>query len=219
MRLLELFAGTQSISKVFRQKGWDCTTVDFDPKSKPDICCNVLDLDPAKLPRPDLIWASPLCTQYSRARTTAKTPRDLEGSDRLVAKVLELAAHWQTAFVMENPVNMLMQRDVVRDVPRAVVSYCKYKDSRWEPNYRKNTVLYNNIGLEPSRSLCQGDCECLDERGCHRDYAQRGGAKAIRAGKRRMPLNTLYSIPPLLCEDVERQARAALEADANESRT
>jgi len=28
---------------------------------------------------------------YSRARTTAKTPRDLEGSDKLVQRVLDLA--------------------------------------------------------------------------------------------------------------------------------
>jgi site-specific DNA-cytosine methylase len=206
MRLLELFAGTQSISKIFRERGWTCTTVDFDPKSRPDICCDVLDLDPAALPRPDLIWASPLCTQYSRARTTAKTPRDLEGSDRLVAKVLELAAHWGVPFVMENPVNMLMHRDVVRGLPRALVSYCKYKDDRWGPNYRKDTVLYNTIGFEPSRPPCRRDCECLDEAGRHKDFAQRGGRK----GAVRPSLNTLYSIPPLLCEDVERQARARL---------
>ena len=207
MRLLELFSGTQSISKVFRARGWDCTTVDFDAASNLDLCMNVLDLDPTKLPRPDLIWASPLCTQYSRARTNAKTPRDLEGSDRLVAKVLELADYWNTAFVMENPVNMLMHREVVAGVPLTIVSYCKYKDDRWPQNYRKNTVLYNNIGFE-GRPPCRRDCDCLDASGNHKDFAPRGGRK----GGERMKLNDLYSIPPALCEAVEEQARGTLEA-------
>ena len=39
----------------------------------------------------DLILASPPCTQYSCARTTARTPRDLAGSDAMVGHVLDLA--------------------------------------------------------------------------------------------------------------------------------
>ena len=35
----------------------------------------------------DFVWASPPCTQYSRARTTGGA-RDLEGTDALVAKTL-----------------------------------------------------------------------------------------------------------------------------------
>ena len=52
----------------------------WDPKMKPTICCNILDVTPEmilKHGKPDAIWASPLCTHYSMARSTAKTPRDL----------------------------------------------------------------------------------------------------------------------------------------------
>ena len=113
--LLELFAGTGSIGRVFRNHGWTVTSVDLEPKFEPTICCNVLDVTPEMIEtRPDLIWASPPCTHYSRARTTAKTPRDLEGSDKLVQKVLDLVNHYGAPFFMENPAGLLLNREVVR---------------------------------------------------------------------------------------------------------
>ena len=76
--LLDLYCGTKSVSNAFAEYDWKTTTVDIDPACKPDICKNVLKLTKADLPDDiDAIWASPLCTQYSRARTTATTPRDL----------------------------------------------------------------------------------------------------------------------------------------------
>ena len=90
--LLELFCGTKSVGKVFEARGWKVTSVDFDPQFEPTLCMNVLDLEPSMIEgNVDLVWASPLCTHYSRARTTARTPRDLEGSDALVRKCLDLA--------------------------------------------------------------------------------------------------------------------------------
>ena len=63
--LLELFCGTKSVGKVFEARGWKVTSVDFDPKFKPTICMNVLDLEPSMTEgNVDLVWASPLCTHY-----------------------------------------------------------------------------------------------------------------------------------------------------------
>ena len=93
--LLELFSGTGSTGRVFEAAGWRVTSVDCEPRLGPTICCDVLRLEPGMVQgNVDLIWASPPCTHYSIARTTAKTPRDLEGSDRLVQKVLDLADHF-----------------------------------------------------------------------------------------------------------------------------
>ena len=68
--LLELFCGTESVDKVFEARGWTVTSVDFDPLFEPTLCMNVLDLEPWMIEgNVDLVWASPLCTHYSRART------------------------------------------------------------------------------------------------------------------------------------------------------
>ena len=50
--------------------------------------------------KPEASWASPLCTRYSMARTTAKSPRDLEDSDKFVQKVLDLAEYFGVPFFM-----------------------------------------------------------------------------------------------------------------------
>ncbi len=116
--LVELFSGTGSIGRAFRQKGWDVFAVDLNPKAAADLHIDVLELTPAMLPAHiDAIWASPPCTHYSRARTKAKTPRDLIGSDKLVQKVLNLVAHYGVAFFMENPHSGLLKGRWYKESP------------------------------------------------------------------------------------------------------
>ena len=80
------------MARPFEAAGWKVTSVDICKKFEPTLCMNGLDVQPHMIAEPvDLLWASPLCTHYSRARTNATTPRDLEESDRLVEKVLSLA--------------------------------------------------------------------------------------------------------------------------------
>jgi hypothetical protein len=68
MRVLELFAGTCSFSKVSREKGFETFTSDIEPMEGINYCCNVLDFDYSKVPFvPDVIWASPPCETWSTA--------------------------------------------------------------------------------------------------------------------------------------------------------
>jgi site-specific DNA-cytosine methylase len=156
--LLELFSGTGSIGKAFRELGWDVFSVDIDPKGKPSLVADVKQLMPEQIPyqQVDFIWASPPCTQYSIARTNAKTPRDLEGSDALAQRTLDLIEFYKRPpFVIENPfAGLLKTRAVVRDAPMRVVDYCKYGTQ-----YRKRTALWTNTNWEPARPLCKYDCE------------------------------------------------------------
>ena len=196
--LLELFCGTGSIGRAFRANGWTVTSVDLDPRFRPDICCNVLDLTPEMIEtKPDLIWASPPCTHYSRARTTAKTPRDLEGSDKLVQKVLDLVKQFEVPLFMENPWGLLRTRPVVQGIPMRVVDYCKYGEGTHTHKARKRTCIWTNTLWEPVRPLCRKDCGyCVD--GKHIDYAQRGSTD----GRPRHTLEQLYATPQALPQEL-----------------
>ena len=73
MRLLELHAGTGSVGNAFKQYGWD--VVGLDIVRGHAIKCDILHWDyttyePGYF---DAVHASPPCTQYSMARTIAKT--------------------------------------------------------------------------------------------------------------------------------------------------
>ena len=56
------------------------------------------------LPPYNCIWASPPCAQYSRARTTAREPRNLEQADELVRCAAHIVDALQPTFwYVENP--------------------------------------------------------------------------------------------------------------------
>ena len=201
--LLELFCGTKSISKVFEQHGWTCTTLDFDPKMQPTICCNILDVTPEmilKHGRPTVIWGSPLCTQYSCARTNAKTPRDLEGSDKLVQKVLDLARYFDVPWFMENPHSgLLKSRDVVAGIPMRIIDYCQYADDDWPGRYRKRTSIWTNTEWRPARPLCvRSTCHFCSNGKKHDHRAQ----QRARDGTPKQKLKQLYAIPSALPEEL-----------------
>ena len=94
------------MGKAFRDKGWLVTSVDISEDFHPSFLCDVMLFDVKMLeglPPVDLLWASPPCTHYSSARTTAKTPRDLFGSDAMVQKALDLADELFCYYLMEAP--------------------------------------------------------------------------------------------------------------------
>ena len=91
MRFLNLCSGTGSVSKPFGKAGYDVVEVDWDNRFGPKHCVGIMTWEcPYPVGHFDVIWASPDCTQYNKARTTAKTPRNLEMADGLVKRCLEL---------------------------------------------------------------------------------------------------------------------------------
>ena len=120
LRLLEVCSGTGSVGRVFKARGWDVVSIDSDAAAAPSIVADICAFDYEKLGgRFDVVWCSPPCTQYSIARSKAKTPRDLEGSDRIVQRCKEMIAWFQpSAWFIENPQSgLLKHRDVVAGLP------------------------------------------------------------------------------------------------------
>ena len=126
MRLLELFCGTKSIGRCFEEYGFEVVSLDRDPKFQPTICEDILTWDYTIYPPGyfQVVWSSPECTQYSIARSNAKTPRDLEYADSLVQKALEIIHYFNPrAWFLENPASgLLKSRPFMHLIPCVTVS-------------------------------------------------------------------------------------------------
>ena len=203
MRLLELFAGTGSIGRAFHDRGWEVVSLDLDPQSAPTIVADILAWDYTAFPSGhfDMVWASPVCTMYSIARTTAKTPRDLEWADSLVARTLEIIDYYKPRFwAFENPASGLLKgRPIVAGLPFKDCCYCRYNYK-----YRKWTRIWGNLAWVPR--MCDKNTPCEDKArlGVHTMTAQRGpgrGRDGLKAGDV-CSLGQLYSMPPQLCDDI-----------------
>ena len=104
MLCLELFKGTGSIGKSFEKLGWAVISLDRDQRFRPTICVDILEWDYSVFPRNhfDFVWASPVCTENSKAKTVGT--RDLEGADKLVKRTLEIMKYFGSAhYCFENP--------------------------------------------------------------------------------------------------------------------
>jgi hypothetical protein len=210
--MLDLFCGTKSVSRVFAAHGWDTFTLDIDPSCNADLTCDILDLKREQLPPAEsvsFIWASPPCTQYSRARTNAKTPRDLAGADRVVAKTLEVIDEWfpGTPYCMENPgTGLLPQREVVAGRPLSVVSYCKYTTAGdGFPPYQKDTALWHNLLRWTPRPPCRSGSRCEHYSNGHHPATVARWCKLAEDGTRArqgFSLDQLHAIPPALIGEV-----------------
>ena len=105
--ILDLCGGTGAWSKPYADAGYDVRIIThpehdvFEYEGHKDL--NVYG-----------ILAAPTCTMFSLARTTAKTPRDLEGGFKLVHKCLEIIWHCRFKgdlkfWALENPMGYLRQ--------------------------------------------------------------------------------------------------------------
>jgi hypothetical protein len=204
--LLELFSGTGSVGAPWREAGHRVISVDISGRYNPDVCENILLWDYKSLDRaPDVIWASVPCEQYSCARTRAKTPRNFELADALVARTIEIIRFFQVrnnelCWFVENPdTSLLWSRAVAWDLyPRVRLDYCQYPPG---PGYRKRTRISTNVHHWTPRGLCDpSSCPyCVDGR--HILSAQRGPVRGKGPGDV-CSLDTLHALPRALTEEI-----------------
>lgn len=159
--VIELFSGSKNVSNTFEKHGFNSFSIDNDCKLKPDLCIDILKLQPSMLPgTPSFIWASIPCTHFSRAaksthwvktkiskvshKYTAQTI-SAEKSILLLNKTIEiLNLYPDTPFIIENPVGRIIHFDSLKYKGhfRYYVNYYHFGF-----NYSKETFLFSNFLL------------------------------------------------------------------------
>ena len=123
--MLELFSGTGSVGQVAKELGYDVISLDRDLEAHIQI--DIMDWDYTDLPpwMFDVIWASPPCTEYTRAKTCGV--RDIEGSNEVVKKTLEIIDYFKPKYwIIENPqTGLLKEQEFMIWIPYNDIDYCK----------------------------------------------------------------------------------------------
>ena len=205
MKVLELFAGSRSFSKVAEEMGMTTFTTDYKPFNKIDYVCDILDFDVKKIPfKPDIIWASPPCTYFSVASIghhwnkdhTPKTEQAKLGV-KIVQKTLDIISFLKpNYFFIENPRGKLRKLDVIKNIEKTTVCYCKYGEDRMKPTdiWTNNIQSILNPGGWLPREMCFNG-----NKNCHHQPAPRGS----QTGTQGIKGNYLRSVVPYeLCKEI-----------------
>lgn len=163
MKILELFAGSQTFTRVARSLGHEVYSSDIEPEFGTDYTVDIFDFDISKLPfKPDVIWASPPCTAFSVAAIgknwnkdyTPKHERATEGL-KIIQRTLDIIKEINPKYYfIENPRGMLRKLPIMDGLPRCTVTYCQYGDTRMKP-----TDIWTNSPWLP-RPMCKNGNSC-----------------------------------------------------------
>ncbi|KAK3276229.1 hypothetical protein CYMTET_15685 [Cymbomonas tetramitiformis] len=127
VRILVLFCGTGSVEQQFQRQfdGCEVVTVDILPKWQATCTEDVLHWNYGLYPRHyfDVIWASPPCKEYSKAKTRGVP--DLELADRRVVYVEDTRLRPRTVWAMPTD----SDRTLERTRTERGVTYCAILDS------------------------------------------------------------------------------------------
>ena len=206
MIILELFAGTRSVSRAFERRGHKTFSVEWDKKFKNiDIYDDINNITPERVIElcggvPDVIWASPDCTTYSIAAISHHRKKNIEtGSldaisdyakfcDKTNRHVIELIKELKPkCFFIENPRGGMRKMDFMQGLPRYTVTYCQYGDKRMKP-----TDIWTNHPDPQFRPMCKNGDPCHEK-------APRGA----RTGTQGLKGSAVRSqIPDALCDHI-----------------
>jgi site-specific DNA-cytosine methylase len=204
LKVLELFSGTQSISKAFRERDHATFTIELDPHFQgitswtEDILEVTADDILNKFGRPDVIWASPPCNAFSVASighhwgggSRVYEPKtDLaKVSKQLVQHTIKLIEELNPKYwYIENPRGVLRKMDFMQELPRHTVTYCQYGDNRMKP-----TDIWTNHPQPGFKPMCKNGspCHVAAPRG------SRTGTQGLKNARERAV------IPKELCEHI-----------------
>ena len=205
MKVLELFAGSRSFSKVAEKYGFKTYTTDITPFDNIDQVCDIFDFSSYKMAIdfgiPDVIWASPPCTTFSVSSISThwgggnkaykpKTKR-AELGIKIVNRMwtiirLAKALNPKLKYIIENPRGLLRKLDIIPHKPKTAW-YCQYGDDRAKP-----TDLWVNFSWIP-KSCKNGNPDC------HHQPAPRGSRTGTQGLKNAYERS---KVPEKLCKEL-----------------
>lgn len=205
MKVLELFAGTRSISKSFESRGHEVFCIewnkDFENIDLYDDINNITaETILKKFGKPDVIWASPDCTTYSIAAISHHRKKNPETGnldpvsdyakfcDKTNKHVLDLIQELKPKYYfIENPRGGLRKMDFMKGLYRYTVTYCQYGDTRMKP-----TDIWTNHPNPNFKPVCKNGDSCHEK-------APRGS----KTGTQGLKNNVIRSkIPEQLCNHI-----------------
>ena len=204
MKILELFAGTRSIGKVFEEDGHEVFSVEWDAQHEnidwyTDIGVVTAQDIVERFGYPDVIWASPDCTSYSIAAISHHRTREPDGNlapksdyakfcDQVNANVLRLINDLSPRYwFIENPRGGMRKMNFMAGLPRYTVTYCQYGDDRMKP-----TDIWTNHPSPNFRPMCKNGSPCHE--------AAPRGSKTGTQGRKNAKERSI--IPRELCEHI-----------------
>ena len=171
IRVLELCGGTKNLEHAlqiaFPAADIEIVRVDRDPQSGADVIADICfwtgyeDYEKGHF---DIIAAWPDCSQLSNMRSTTSTPRDVEGTMRLVSCIKTIIRELEPEFfLIENPHNTatgLCVQPEMADMEefRQTHSYCK-----WGFPYPKPTDIWCSHKI-PGGGVCRKATPCANKR-------------------------------------------------------
>lgn len=203
MKTLELFAGTQSFSKVARELGYETYCIDSDSQFDNNWTLNLLNIGSyaeitikQMIDNSDIVWMSPPCTTFSMASgnkhwNADQSPKTLEAKKgkELLDLCLKLARHCirkKKIFFIENP--RARARWFLPKKWRKTAWYCQYGDSRAKP-----TDIWTNLENWNPKTCKNGNKEC------HHEPAPRGSKTGTQGLKGSIDRSV---IPPKLFHEI-----------------
>tara|TARA_Y100000593_G_scaffold35009_1_gene68649 strand:- start:5768 stop:6358 length:591 start_codon:yes stop_codon:yes gene_type:complete len=183
---LELFSGTGSFGKVAKELGYNVLSLDLLLKA--DIQIDIMQWDYKKYDKNsfDIIWASPPCTEYSKAKS--RGIRDIEGANKIVLRTLEIINYFNPClWFIENPqTGLLKNQTFMQNINYVDGDYCMYGSP-----YRKRTRFWTNK-KDCKLLLCNKKCGSFID-GKH--IGSCGNGKKLYSNKT-YTLHEKYLIPP-----------------------
>lgn len=205
MKVLELFAGTRSISKAFEARGHETFSVEWSENLenislRADVSTVTADMILERFGRPDVIWASPDCTTFSIAAISHHRRKNPETGnldpvsdyakfcDEVDQHVLDLIRALKPRFwFIENPRGGMRKMVWMKGIPRYTVTYCQYGDKRMKP-----TDIWTNHPAPRFRPPCKNGDSCHERA----PRGSRTGTQGLKGSKERSV------IPAALCEHI-----------------